>query len=369
MNVQAPSDTVLQNSAQGFLQGLYPPVGSTLGIQQLHNGSSVQAPLNGYQLIPISTVTSLAGGTNSENTAWLQGASGCNNAIISSNNYFLSSDFQALQNSTASFYQSLNPVVNGTFTATYNTYKNAYSVLLQLRTLADHHEFSLAYNASDPIRAIAGSTLAGQILQQLNNTITTKSAVKFNIQFSAYGTFSSFFSLAQLAAFSPNFTAVVDYASSMTFELATNATVSNTSYPAVNEISVRFLFANGSAALNGVTAYPLFGQSSTTIPYNSFATWCSACGNSTDVCASTATSSSSSSSSSSSAAVATTSSSSSGGMSLAVAGVIGAMVTLAVILGLEALILLLAGLRVVSKKGLGAAPSPAAAILASPVKA
>jgi hypothetical protein len=33
----------------------------------------------------------------------------------------------------------------------------------QLQTLADLHEFSLAYNASEPIRAIAGSTLAAQI--------------------------------------------------------------------------------------------------------------------------------------------------------------------------------------------------------------
>ena len=36
-------------------------------------------------------------------------------------------------------------------------------VLFQLQTLADNHEFNLAYNASESIRAIAGSTLAAQI--------------------------------------------------------------------------------------------------------------------------------------------------------------------------------------------------------------
>jgi hypothetical protein len=36
-------------------------------------------------------------------------------------------------------------------------------VLFQLQTLADNHEFNLAYNATEPIRAIAGSTLAAQI--------------------------------------------------------------------------------------------------------------------------------------------------------------------------------------------------------------
>jgi hypothetical protein len=77
------------------------------------------------------------------------------------------------------------------------------------------------------------------------------------------------------------------------------------------------------------------------------ATWCSKCGNSTGICASTTSTSTGSSTS------ATASSSSSGGISKAVAGVIGAVVTLAVILGLEALIMLVAGLRLVSKKRLG----------------
>lgn len=147
----------------------------------------------------------------------------------------------------------------------------------------------------------------------------------------------------------------------MTFELLTNATVSNTSYPSNDDISVRFLFSNGSAAANPLTAYPLFGQSSDVIPWNTFlsemnkfaigdqATWCSKCGNSTGICAS-----STSTSTSASATATAGSSSGGGGISKAVAGVIGAMVTLAVILGIEALIMLLAGLRLVNKKRLGA---------------
>src|ERR1700761_1506521 len=42
LNVQSPVDTVLQNSAAAFLQGLYPPVGATLGTQKLANGTSVE---------------------------------------------------------------------------------------------------------------------------------------------------------------------------------------------------------------------------------------------------------------------------------------------------------------------------------------
>jgi hypothetical protein len=244
--------------------------------------------------------------------------------------------------------------------------------LFQLRTLADNHEFNLAYNSSEPIRAIAGATLAAQILQQLNSTITGKSKQQVGVQFGAYGSFFSFFGLAQLPAVSENFTGMVDYASSMTFELVTNATVTNTSYPTNDQISVRFLFANGTAAENPLTAYPLFNQSEPVLPWNTFvdemnkfaigdqADWCSACGNTTGICASTSTSTASSSSATAS------SSSGGGGISKAVAGVIGAMVTLAVILGVEALIMLAAGLRLVSKKTLGAAGASPAGNVANP---
>jgi hypothetical protein len=196
-------------------------------------------------------------------------------------------------------------------------------------------------------------------------TITGNSKSQIGIQFGAYGSFLSFFGLAQLPAVSDNFTGIVDYASSMTFELVTNATVTNSSYPTNDEISVRFLFSNGSASENPLTAYPLFGLSETVIPWTTFvdqmnkfaigdqATWCNKCGNSTGICASPTTSTSTGSSPST-----TASSFPSGGFSKGVAGVIGAMVTLAVILGLEALIMLVVGLRLVNKKSLGGRVAP-----------
>jgi len=76
--------------------------------------------------------------------------------------------------------------------------------------------------------------------------------------------------------------------------------------------------------------------------------WCAACGNSTGVCSSMSKTSATSSPSDGG------NGRGNGGMSKAVAGVIGAMVTLAVILGVEALLVLVAGLRLVSKKRLGA---------------
>lgn len=233
--------------------------------------------------------------------------------------------------------------------------------LTQLRTLADAHEWGLAYNSSDNARAIAGKTLAAEIVQFLNGTITGKGKQKIGVQFGAYATFASFFGLADLPSANPDFRGVTDYASAMTFELFTNSSVSisSTSYPAVDEIYVRFLFHNGTTnSTSEPIAYPLFGTGQEVISWNDFTEnmntfsvgsdeqWCAACGNTTGTCASYAPGGAESTSTSSSTGK------SGNGLSPAVNGVIGAMVTLAVVLGLEALVLAVAGLRVVSKKRL-----------------
>ena len=123
LSVTAPVDNVIQNSAAGFLQGLYPPVGENEGVQILANGSPVQTPMNGFQLIPVNIVST---GTGSEDNGWLQDTSGCENAELSSNRFFTSSEYQNLLASTKGFYEQLVPVVNGTFAASDVTFKNAY---------------------------------------------------------------------------------------------------------------------------------------------------------------------------------------------------------------------------------------------------
>lgn len=106
------------------MQGLYPPVGISLGTQTLRNGSNVTAPLNGYQLIPLALTTS---GSGSEDNGWLQAASGCASAVSSSNEYFSTSEYTDLLSSTQDFYDQLIPVVNGTFSTSQISFKNAYT--------------------------------------------------------------------------------------------------------------------------------------------------------------------------------------------------------------------------------------------------
>jgi len=119
--ISSPLDNVLQNSATGFLQALYPPVGSEA--ETLANGTMVSAPLNGFQLIPVAITSA---GTGSESNGWLQDTSGCGNAVISSNNYFSSPEYMQLFNSSTAFFSKLVPVVNATFAPSFVTYKNAY---------------------------------------------------------------------------------------------------------------------------------------------------------------------------------------------------------------------------------------------------
>lgn len=393
ITASAPVDVVLQNSAQGFLQGLYPPVGATLGTESLRSGASVEAPLNGYQLIPLGVVST---GTGSENAFWLQGTSNCANAQISSNNYFLSQEYLQTLNRTQSFYDGIRPMVNRTFTASQTNYKNAYvlwdllnvasihnatnnfpsadlltnETFFQLEGLANTHEFGLAYNNSEPIRAVTGSIMANEIVTALNGTITGKGANKLNIQFGAYAGMLSFFGLTNLTSVNPDFYGVPDYASTLTFELVTNATVNSSSFPSADQISVRFLFHNGTTSNSSQPVeYPLFNSGRSPLPWTDFATsmnkfaitsqrqWCTACGNSTGTCSESSLDNTSGSSSGTSSSGSSSSSSGSGGISKAVAGVIGAMVTLAVLLGAASLIMLVGGYRLVSKKRLAGSPA------------
>ncbi|KOS18645.1 hypothetical protein ESCO_000948 [Escovopsis weberi] len=382
----APADNVLHNSASVFAQGLYPPSASA-GRENLANGSTVLAPLGGYQYIPVNAVAgSASSADDEESTSWLQGQSGCNRAVVSSNNYLQSPEYIETAAGSRAFYQSLLPVINGTFDAASATFKNGYTIfdlinvatihnasisskelltnatLSRLYDLASTHEWNLAFNASDPVRAISGAVLAGQILGSLQAIAepgpSSSSSPVLNVQFGAYGAFMSFFGLAQLQSVSRDFYGVCDYASSMVFELVAPGPAGYKP----EDLSVRFFFSNGTATAQSFRSYPLFGQKSTSIGWPAFKaamgkfaiadteSWCAICGNAGGPCSSASTTGAD-------AGADGSSSSSRGGISKAVAGVIGALVTLVVVLAVEAAVLLVANLRLVKKSTLAAAKS------------
>ena len=119
-------DNVLQNSAQAFLQGLYPPVPH---VEILRNGKKIQTSIN-LQLIPVQATNQA--GPILENTIWLQGASGCTNAVSSSSAYTSSAEYLSLLDSTSDFYKRLDPVIKGAYSGDDQSFKNAYASMYTL---------------------------------------------------------------------------------------------------------------------------------------------------------------------------------------------------------------------------------------------
>lgn len=220
------------------------------------------------------------------------------------------------------------------------------------------------------VRGVSAMVLAGEIVEFLNKTITSKGKRKIGVQFGAYATFASFFGLSGLDKVNPGFRNIVDYASSMAFELFTNSStsVASGSFPSASEIYVRFLYSNGTASdTSEPFVYPLFDFDQDVLTWNDFNTgmskfavqstkqWCETCGNTDGSCASSTPGESSDNGSTSSAP---SQGQNGNGLSPAVNGVIGAMTTLAVLLGIATLVLLVGGYRIVSKKKLASVTSP-----------
>jgi len=217
--------------------------------------------------------------------------------------------------------------------------------LFQLRTLADGYEWGFNYNESQPMRSVGGRTLAGAIVRQLNQTVTSKAKLKFSLLAGSYDTFLAFFGITGLDKVNPDFRGLPDYASTLAFELLTEQNM--TSFPSnLDDLRVRFLFRNGSDDGSPLTAYPLFGKGQLTLKWSEFVSemntraimtvqdWCSKCASKETFCLPYKTSTTATATPSSGAV---TTSGSNGGMSNAVAGVIGAMVTLGVLLILGAI--------------------------------
>ncbi|KAF3906424.1 hypothetical protein ABW20_dc0105359 [Dactylellina cionopaga] len=355
----APDQKVLANTATAFLQGLYPPLEQLdpeIATNTLNNGSEYTNPLNGYQYVPLH-----APGVESPNTIWIKGDDGCPAITTASAAFEKSAQFMEREAATKSFYQGFWEQIQDVYDYEQSelNYAKAYDIfdlinvaqihnssasenvtaeeLFQLRTLADSAEFGLNFNASQPARSIHAQTLAGAILNQLNQTVTSKGKLKFSLFAGSYDTFLAFFGITNLTSTNPNFFGLPGYASTMAFEVLTDADVD--AFPTnVNDLKVRFLFRNGSDASAPLTAFPLFGQQEVTLSWTDFVSqiseraitsvekWCNMCMSEEDFCAPYDPRLSSEP-----AGTASSSGNSGSKMSNAVAGVIGAIVTLAVV--------------------------------------
>ncbi|KAL4881811.1 histidine phosphatase superfamily [Aspergillus karnatakaensis] len=280
---QSPAQEVLSSSATAFLQGLYPPL-STLDDQILNNGTTLSAPVNGYQYVQLNVES-----PSSPNSIWTKGDEQCH--VVQNIADMLSAQ-DAIINATRPFYQKFAPVLENVtdITKPYLTYEHAYDIydlintalihnttlkdavtptdLHQLRTLADRRELSLNINPDSPNWSIGGRTLAGAILNAMNTTISSRgSNAKLSFLSGSYNTMIQFFGLYGLLENNNNtvsktanvdFSGLPNYAATLVVELFTEK--NTTVFPADhNDLKVRFLFRNGSEPTDELKAYPLFG--------------------------------------------------------------------------------------------------------------
>jgi prostatic aicd phosphatase len=354
----APDQSVLMNTATAFLQGLYPPLGDVapdVASTTLNDGTNSTSPLDGYQYVVLHGIAD-----NSPDTIWIKGDDACPLYKNASKAFESSEVFAARDEATRDFYNGFYDILAK---GVYNikpenmTYKNAYNIfdlinvarihnessaaldvsdedMLQLRTLADSAELGLNWNATQPDRAIGAQTLMGAVVSQLNETIATSGKLKFSLFAGSYDTFLAFFGMAGLLDVSPDFYGLPDYASTMSFELFTEDDVDEFPEDPDASLRVRWLFRNGTDG--ELTNFPLFGSGEDDLPWTQFksemdniaisdvGTWCERCGaEEEDFCAAYATHDGGDED--------VEASGNRGGMSNAVAGVIGAMVTLGVV--------------------------------------
>ncbi|KAG8221298.1 phosphoglycerate mutase-like protein [Butyriboletus roseoflavus] len=285
VRADAGGGNVILDSAYALLQGLYPP--TTASNSTLANGQTVQAPLGGYQYIPVE---SLEFWQAPSLTSWMECGYFQDHLIrLNSGAVFSDAATQA-----APFLQAVQPYLNGmngsflniiydylnvqyTHNATF--YKSFPETLLQqARYFANIHEQNV-FTDSVPngIGQIAIRTLWPEIFWSLGNMTLPNNTVKLALTEVDYKPFISLFNVTNATVTNPEISGIADYASAVAFELSQNT---------AGEYVVAMKFKNGT---NDEAFKPLTisGQNNLTLPnmikaldsttINSTINWCFSC--------------------------------------------------------------------------------------------
>ena len=376
--VESTLDPFNSASAQAFMQGLYPPTNSTITNlkNQLASGLQVQYPLGGYQYPEIYTTPPW-----DPNSVWLAGGVSCRAYESAGDQYLKSSDYLETAAATESFYTGLEPdIFAGVLDNSVVNYQYAYYIfdyinyayqwnstirrhlsvkdLFQIQTLADKREHAVNGNVStgNRISAIAGQTLSAYVVNLLVTNIETNGASnKLNLLFTSFEPMVSFAALAGLTDFYEEFYGLPLLGSSMIFEMFSSGGNSTDTYPAVSDLSVRFLFRNGTDSSDNTNVYPIFGRDGNSLEINfsdfvasmegvmiaSVGEWCAICSSPSIFCPAFANNTSSNSSGSPSSSPVKVSAAT----HPAVAGTIGALIALVLVGFMLAIAMLVFGVR------------------------
>lgn len=161
-------------SAQAFMQGLYPPLADDsnqnytdeAGVSDLANGTNIVAPLNGYQYPKINTASSY-----DLRSVWINGAQMCPAYTARRVEYYNSSDYAFLHESTLDFYQGLkDDFLDNAFSPSRLGYFDAYRIYDYLRYQYLHN--STVRNTISDVAMTRAEILAANWVYALYNNAT-----------------------------------------------------------------------------------------------------------------------------------------------------------------------------------------------------
>lgn len=342
---------VIVESANAFMQGLYPPFNDTI---ILANGTTV-AWDGRAQLIPVETI-------EPDQSFVMEPWTSCDNFDDWTKSFYNSADFNKQSALAQPYFDSLPASVIGNRPRTLVNAWNLYDFLnvekIHNATLApeitdemvqtalmwaEYHEAGL-FGGSNPkdISSIAGRGILNPLTDAIKQVANTSDPLKVSVLAASYKPFFSLFSMFQTPELQGR---LVDYASAMIFEVH-------------QDNSLQVYFRNGSYGT--LDQHNIIGSSSLSvdsfmshfdpIKLDSLADWCNFCGE-TDArgCAALNALNGTGSGGKYSDATSTTGKHQ---VSPVVAGVIGALVTLVVAIVVVAGLAYLTGLTVV-KRGKG----------------
>lgn len=335
--------------------------------------------------VPIFPISNSTNHSQSIRTA---GNVNCPEYSISAAHDTSAPDYYSTAADAATFYQSIyDPTFTNVLVSTDLTYESAYplyeyasyavahnatiesalssSSLSHLRALASQQQFDMNGNLTSYVSTIAARTLAGKIIQLLQRNIFSGGvSTKLTILSGAFEPFLSFFALSSLNDLAPQFQTLPLPGSAMVFELFSleeSDDTNTTQYPDTSDLWVRFLFRNGTDTSAPLRSYPLFnrGQSSADMSWSDFLTsmetfavtdvetWCTVCGGISVFCDAF----SSNDSGDDLVSPISSGNSKKRALSAAQAGVIGAVVTLVVVLMVGGCAMAFGGLRLRKVEG------------------
>ncbi|KAH7885139.1 histidine phosphatase superfamily [Phlebopus sp. FC_14] len=297
---------VVYDSCVSLTQGLWPV--TTSNNITLANGSTITAPLGGYQyVIEFGGDENISSGgsvdaVDPDLDVSLEGFEDCNTFDTHTSAFYKSAEFQQMSAQSASFLSLLPPYLDGRAVTLQNMWNifdfmnvnNIHNAtfaqtlpptyLAQARALANWHEYNVFTDPSlTGIGNIAGQTILPSILNGFADIAEPTNPLKLMITAIAYKPFISLFNMTGVAEANPQLAGIVDYASSAAFEVRRPSSG--------GEPLIRFNFKNGSdptfttynfLSRTGDVPLSTFVDAMASAAVNTTADWCSVCQNSQD---------------------------------------------------------------------------------------